>query len=263
LGTGFDKVLKLSGTVEGDLLRVEGFPNFNDPWEKRHIECNKNYIDHHFTRAGLDIKGRLPVIILTDAEREWAKKEVDHIRKKLKRSYIVLWNIFGSGWHKAYPWMFDVWMILKTNRDDVGILAVSDSHGGYVVGNEFNELVHNGCGKYKIRQSLALHSAVDAVVTPETWSLSAGLGFPKPIIALLSHSSKEKFSFRDGDIPLAPKVKDCPCYPCHRLIYSREGCSRGLYNKDATLCMDQIPPADVYDALMILRSKHEYDTRTT
>jgi hypothetical protein len=261
LGNGFDKVILLSGTVEGDLLRVEGQPNYSDSYIKRNIECNGNYIDHHFDRAGLNIKGSLPSIWLSDKEREWAKAEVDMVRKRLKRRFIVLWNIFGSGWHKAYPWMFDVWMILKTNRDDIGILAVSDTMGKYVVGNEFTGLVHNGCGKYTIRQSLSLHSAVDAVVTPETWSLTAAQGFPAPMIALLSHSSKEKFTWRDGDIPMAPSVKDCPCYPCHQLHYTRIGCSRGAFNKDATLCMDSIIPADVYDALMILRSRHEYNTR--
>lgn len=263
LGKDYDKVVLLSGTIEGDLLRVEGQPNYSDSYDKRNVECNGNYIDHHFDRAGLNIKGRLPTIWLSDKEREWAKSEVNMIRKKLNRRFIVLWNIFGSGWHKAYPWMFDVWMILKTNRDDIGILAVSDKMGKYVVGGEFNGLVHNGCGKYKIRQSLALHSAVDAVVTPETWSLSAAQGFPAPMVALLSHSSKEKFTWRDGDIPLAPSIKDCPCHPCHQLHYSRDGCARGVYNKDATLCMDSIKPADVYDALMILRSRHERNLTTT
>lgn len=263
IGVGFDKVVRLSGVLEGDLLRVEGQPNYGDSWEKRQAECNKNYIDHHFTRAGLDIKGRLPAIYLTDAEREWAKKEVERVRSKLGKRFMVLWNVFGSAWHKAYPWMFDVWMLLKSNREDIGILAVSDYMGEYVVGNAYSGTVYNGCNKYKIRQSLALHSAVDAVVTPETWSLTAALGFNAPLIALLSHSSKEKFSARDGDVFLSPKVKDCPCYPCHQLHYSKVGCAEGFYIKEATLCMDSIPPSDVYDALMILRSRHEHNLTAT
>jgi ADP-heptose:LPS heptosyltransferase len=256
IGKGFDKVIPLSETVEGHLLRIENTIEYHDSWEKRHADCNKNYIDYHFERAGLDIKGRLPSVWLSDAEREWAKKEVEQIRKKLGKRFIVLWNIFGSSFHKAYPWMFDVWMLLRTNRDDIGVLAVSDDAGGYVLGNEFSGTVFNGGGKYKFRQSLALHSAVDAVVTPETWSMTAALAFPAPLIALLSHSSRENVTMRDGDIFLSAPLKDCPCTPCHQLHYSKNSCPRGAFNKNTTLCMDSITPADVYDALMLLRSRH-------
>ena len=262
IGKDYDKFVNLSEVVEGDLLRVEGTDHYTDTWERRHADCNKNYLDHHFTRAGLDITGRLPVIPLSDQEREWAQAEVEKVRRKLGKSFIVLWNIFGSSWHKAYPWMFDVWMILITNRDDIGIISVSDVLGKYVVGSEFDGLVYNGCDKYKIRQSLALHSAVDAVVTPETWSMTAALAFPAPMIALLSHSSTVNVTQREGDYLLHPKVKDCSCYPCHQLHYSKISCPRGAFNKDATLCMDSIVPADVYDALIEIRSRHEYNAST-
>jgi hypothetical protein len=252
----YDKVVSLIECVEGDLLRIEDTPQYRDSWMKRQAECSGNYIDHHFTRAGLDIKGKLPSIWLSDKEREWAKKEVDMVRKKLGKSFIVLWNVFGSSWHKTYPGMFDVWTLLKVNRDDIGVLAISDNLGKYVVGNDFNEVAYNGGGRYKIRQSISLHSAVDAVVTPETWSLTAAMGFDAPMIALLSHSSKSNFTVRDKDIFLAPSIKDCSCYPCHQLHYSRIACPRGVYFSDATLCMDSIAPGDVYQALMKLRSRH-------
>lgn len=256
LGKDHDKTISLLECLEGDLLRVEGSTEFNDSWEKRHTDCAKNYLDHNFTRAGLDIKGRLPSIWLSDKEREWASSEVERVRRKLGKKFIVLWNIFGSCWHKAYPHMFDVFFLLKTNRDDIGVLAISDDLGKYVIGEDYNTVVYNGCAKYKIRQSLALHSAVDAVVTPETWSLTAAQGFPAPLIALLSHSSRENFTIRDQDIYLTPALKDCPCAPCHQIHYSRISCPRGVYNKDATLCSDSLPPGNVYQALMKVRSRY-------
>ena len=252
----YDKVVHLIECVEGDLLRVEGTPQYKDKWEKRAIECSGNYIDHHFDRAGLDIKGRLPSIWLSDSEREWARKEVEMVRKKLGKSFIVLWNIFGSSWHKAYPGMFEVWSLLKINRDDIGVIAVSDKMGKYVVGNDFNSILFNGCDRYKIRQSIALHSAVDAVVTPETWSMTAALGFDAPMIALLSHSSPSNISARPQDILMEAPLSDVPCKSCHQLHYSRTSCRRGVYNSDATLCMDSIPPGDVYQSLMKIRSAH-------
>jgi len=259
----YDKVVSLIECVEGDLLRVEGSDQYGDSILKRQIECKGNYIDHHFERAGLDIKGRLPSIWLSDKEREWAKNEVAMVRKKLGKSFIVLWNIFGSSWHKAYPGMFDVWSLLKINRDDIGVLAVSDQMGKYVVGNNFNDVLYNGCDRYKLRQSIALHSAVDAVVTPETWSMTAALGFDAPMIALLSHSARSNISARDKDIILAPSVKACSCYPCHQLHFSRIGCPRGVYFEDATLCADSIEPGTVYQSLMTLRSRHDNHLGTT
>jgi hypothetical protein len=259
IGKAYDKVIQLNGVVEADLLRVEGDPRFYDPWEKRNIECNRNYIDNHFIRAGLDIKGRLPAVALTNAEIEFARNEVEQIRKKLGRQFIVLWNIFGSAWHKAYPWMFDVWQLIKMNKDNMGILAVSDDMGKYVVGKEFSDIVYNGCNRYKFRQSLSLHSAVDAVVTPETWSLTAAQAFPAPLVALLSHSSPSNFPSRKQDTFLYPKKRNCDCYPCHQLHHARSDCPRGTFNKDATLCMDQIEPGDVYDCLIkALRSGNGY-----
>ena len=259
----YDKVVSLIECVEGDLLRVEGTPQYNDSWLKRNTECKKNYLDYHFERAGLDIKGRLPSIWLSDKERVWAKEEVERIKKKLSKSFIVLWNVFGSSWHKAYPGMFDVWNLLKINRDDIGVISVSDDMGKYVVGNDFNDVLFNGGGRYKIRQSIALHSAVDAVVTPETWSLTAAMAFDAPMIALLSHSDVSNFTARPQDIYMRPALKDCPCYPCHQLHYSRIGCPRGAFYTDATACMDAIPPGDLYKALMILRSAHDDHGGTT
>lgn len=258
LGKEYDKVIQLNEVMEVDLIRVEGSPEYLDPWEKRDAECDKNVIDYHFERAGLDIKGRLPTIWLSEKEKEWAQKEVEQVRKKLNRKFIVLWNIFGSCWHKAYPGMFEVWMLLQTNRDDIGVLAISDQQGKFVVGNDFGQVVYNGCDRYKFRQSLALHSAVDAVVTPETWSIPAGLAFPAPMIMLLSHSSKKAYTSRPQDIQLQASVKNCPCIECHQLHYSRASCPRGVYNKDATLCMDQLEPGIVYDSLMLLRSRYEH-----
>jgi hypothetical protein len=254
----YDKVVSLVECVEGDLLRIEGTPQYNDSWIKRQTECSGNYIDHHFERAGLDIKGRLPAIWLSDAEKAWAKQEVETVRRKMGKKFIVLWNVFGSSWHKAYPWMFDVWTLLKINRDDIGVIAVSDNMGKYVVGNDFSSVVWNGGAKYKIRQSLALHSTVDAVVTPETWSMTAALGFPAPMIALLSHSSRSNISARPQDVLLEAPLSDCPCKSCHQLHYSRIACPRGVGNRDATLCMDSIPPGDLYQELIKIRSAHEH-----
>lgn len=255
LSSDYDRFVNLSEVIEGQMLRMEGRPDFNDSWVKRAAECGGNYFDAHFKRAGIEAEGSLPKIYLSEDEREWAGKEVDAVRKKLGKSHIVLWNIFGSSFHKMYPWMFDVWYLITHNRDDIGVLALSDGLGKFVVGNDC-KCVFNAGDRYKIRQAMALHSAVDSVVAPETWSLIAGLSFPAPVIALLSHSSVGNYTWREQDVPLHAGVADCGCWPCHQIHYSRNSCPRGLREKSATLCMDQIPPLDVYNALMRIRNEH-------
>jgi len=257
----YDKFINLSEVVEENLLRIEGRPNFRDSWEKRMAECSGNYIDAHFERAGLDVRGEDPIIHLSNKEREWAFQQVEQARRKLGKNTIVLVNVMGSSFHKIYPWIFDVFNLVKENGDDIGFIAVGDEMSRFLTGNEFNKVVINLCGRLKLRQSIALHSAVDAVVTPETWSLIAGLGFDAPVVALLSHSAKSNYNWSEHDIQLHAPTDRCKCYPCHQLHYSRRSCPPGIIEKAATLCMDQIEPKTVYDAILKIHDQIEEDQR--
>lgn len=250
LSKDYDEFVNLSEVVEGDLLRIEGRPEFNDSWEKRQIDCNKNYIDHHFHRAGLDVKGKHPSVYLSEKEKEYARKVVDDAKRKTGKSKAVLFNVMGSSFHKIYPWTFDVWTRSRYHKDDVVFIAVGDMLSNFYVGKEFDDVCVNLCGRTPIRFAIALHSEVDAVITPETWSLIAGFAFDAPIVALLSHSSKGNYNWREQDRPLHTSYKDCPCYPCHQLHYSRRSCPQGVIEPKATKCMDQLAPDTVYDALM-------------
>ena len=263
LAKHYDKFINFAEIAEKTLLRIEGRQQeYNDTWEKRHADCNRNYYDEHFVRCGLpEIKGRGPSIWLSDKEREWAEKEVEAARRKTGKSFIVLWNIMGSSFHKMYPWAYDVWYLCEHNGDDIGFITVSDELGAFIEEKRSKNILCRG-GKYTIRNTMALHSAVDAVVSTETNSMNIGLGFPAPVIALLSHSSTEQFPWREYDIPLTPSVKEVPCYPCHQLHYSRNGCPRGTYNTGATACMEGIPPGTVYQSLLKLRSRHERNLTT-
>ena len=256
LSKHYDKFINFSEIAERTLLREEGSKEFMDSWEKRHADCNRSYFDEHFVRCGLpDIKGERPKIWLSDKEKEWARKEVEEAKRKTGKSFIVLWNIMGSAFHKMYPWSYDVWFLCEQNRDDIGFITVSDVLGSYLEEKKFKNILPRS-GKYTIRHTMAIHSAVDAVVTTETNSLNTGLGFNAPIVALLSHSSKDQFPWREYDIPMWPTADKCSCHPCHQLHRSRMSCPRGVINHDATLCMDQIPPTEIYENLMRLRNEY-------
>jgi len=256
----YDRFINLSGTLEETMLPREGSdPLFFADYDTRQLKCGGKYMDAHFVKAGIPVPLHPnPTVYLHKDELEWGVAEARRLKATLRKSFLVLWNLMGSSFHKMYPWMYDVWSIIEHNRDDIGFVTVSEPLGIVLQDRQF-KCVAGRAGKYSIRQTLALHAAVDGVVTPETMSLVAGLGFRAPVIALLSHSSKDQYWWRPGDRALYPTLKDCPCYPCHQIHYSRRSCPRGVYSGDATLCMDSITPKQVYDALVEIRGERSGD----
>lgn len=253
LAKQYDEFYDMHGIVEVDLLPRESDPKFHLDWAQRQYQCDKNYIDYHFEKMGLpEIKGRRPSMWLSDKEKEWARVEYERIKRETGKSFIVLWNIMGSSYHKMYPWAFDVWTLCHLNNNDIGFVTVSDTFGAFLEDRRFPNIVAMA-GKYKFRQAIALHSVVDAVFTMETNSLWSALCFDKPMVLLLSHSSPNQFTLRDSDIVLYPSAKKCECYPCHQIHETRQTCRSGIDEKSATLCMDQIAPGDVYQALLKFR----------
>lgn len=256
----FDEHYVMDSIIEDNLLRVEGREGFTDSWEKRMVDCERNYVDEHFIRIGRpDIKGRNPVMWFSGKEKEWAKKEIDYVKKKTGKSFIILWSMAGSSFHKIYPWMYDVWSLLQLNGDDVGIITAGDETFGSILEENRFPYVVSRSGKHSIRQTLSLLDEVDLVVTPETNTLIAGLGSKAVVLALLSHSGVENYTWREHDVSLHPSHKNCPCYPCHQLHYSRASCPRGVMEKAATLCMDQIEPGDVYQAILRIKEARSVD----
>lgn len=250
----FDRVVNLTGSVENSLLRHPRGEHANDSHLRRMLDCTKDYLDAHMEAAGYPGEtSPLPNIWLSEKEKDWAAKEIALIRRKSGKSFIVLWNLMGSSFHKMYPWMFDVWKLVDHNRDDLAFLTVGDNLGHHLEDPQFKCIVPRA-GKYSIRQTLAMHSVVDGVVTTETMSLFAGLANPTPVIALLSHSDKSQYKWREFDYPMAPKLADCPCYPCHILHKERCTCPRGVVCHDSTLCMDSIDPTHLYDNLLQMRA---------
>lgn len=241
-----DKLYNFVQSVEVTLLAGEKQKEFNLSKFDRIARGGKEYFKHHFDYVGLPVPANtMPNIYISKKEREWAENEVQKVRLKTGRSKVVLWNIFGSSFHKMYPWMFDVWKLFEDS--DVAFITIGDSFGGFAVGQEFRKYVINYAGMgIQLRHSLALHSVVDATVTPETWSLTAAFAFDAPVVALLSHSGSYSFPFREKDKPLMANV---PCQPCYQMHFSRHTCPKGKIEPAAVLCMDQLDPKKIHQAL--------------
>jgi ADP-heptose:LPS heptosyltransferase len=236
LGYGFDKVINLSESIEGTLLKMEGRHDFHLPIEDRRKTCNINYMDQTMKWAGYDNKGELPELFFTKDEHRWAKK----FRKKYEDKFIILISLSGSGIHKVYPYMENVITQFLENYPDAIAVTIGDMICKILEWDHSRTL--SWSGNLPLRKSLILTKYADLVIGTETGILNAASCFDTPKIVFLSHSTKENLTkYWKNCEAIEPNVK---CYPCHQLHYSKKTCV--LNSKtDSPICMTMIRPEQV------------------
>jgi len=234
LSEGYDKVINLSGSVEGGLLKVEGKPAFRWEHEVRHEKCNRNYYDEQFKKAGYDTTGKVGELFFTRLEHQLAKTYI----KKYRKRFTVMWSLAGSSFHKNYPYTQIVCDWLCKLYDDIVFILVGDAVS--VMLEWEHPQVKCRSDKWSIRQAMLMTKYVDLVVGSETGILNAAGCYDTPKIVLLSHSSEENLTkYWKNCTNLHASQDEVPCYPCHQLHYTLESCP--LHEKLKTpLCMTQL-----------------------
>ena len=254
---GFDKVINLTGSIEDSLLIPEFKPDkFWADKDEVHGKCNVNYYDRTMELAGYPVKGMKGELYFSRYERMCANQ----LRKKFKNKFLILWSLSGSAFHKVYPFTEEVACRFLDAHPDAYMITVGDVFCRIL---EFPhpQIRHRSDG-WCIRRSMAVTQVADLVVGTETGIINAAGCFNTPKIVLLSHSSKENLTkYFDNCISLY--AKDCECYPCHRLIYSRHVCMTDpVYG--ATECMAKISPEMVLDSMETFyerwKEKKRWDT---
>ncbi len=240
----FDKVVNLSGSVEGSCLATQGHKEFN--WSKEEIakKFDKNYYENQIKRAEyepiLPIKGEL---YFSKFEERLARQYLNKFNGKFK----VMWVLSGSGMHKAYPWWEYVALGWAKTHPDTVFFATGDIFCNIMV--EKHPQIINKCENQNMRTVLALVQYMDLVVGPETGLLNAAACYDHvPKIVMLSHSSEENLTKHwTNCVPLY--AVDCECYPCHKLIYDHEkGCGE-LGITGASGCMQKIHPNRIVEVM--------------
>lgn len=241
ISKGFDKVVNLTGTIEQDLLKVQGKEEFNWSHKKRKKECNKNYIDYTMQKAGYDLKGESTELFFTEQEEQLAKIFLENHKGK----FLIVWAMSGSAMHKAYPWSeYIAGTICQKYGDDTLIVTVGDDIARMLEWNLPNTLPR--CGIFTIRQSMILTKYANLVIGPETGILNAAGCYNTPKIIFLSHSSEENLTkYWKNVTPLHPE--NCRCHPCHKLIYV-DTCPKGKMT-DRPRCAENIKPETVFKAI--------------
>jgi ADP-heptose:LPS heptosyltransferase len=237
LSYGVDKFINLSESIEGSLLRPEGRASFHSSKEKRHEECNVNYMDQTMDWAGYpEMKGEQPELFFSKSEHKYIKKFL----RKYEGYFVVLISLSGSSIHKAYPYMEHVVTQFLENYSDTVAITVGDIACKLLEWDHPRTLALSG--NIKLRKSLILTQYADLVIGTETGILNAASCFDTPKIVLLSHSSIENLTkYWKNCESVEPNVH---CYPCHQLHYTKESCP--LNSKtESPLCATMIRPEQV------------------
>jgi ADP-heptose:LPS heptosyltransferase len=234
----YDKWINLSESVEGTWLALPGRAAHRWPTNLRHKHFNVNYFEFVHDLAGVPMPPK-PKFYATDEEKAWAKKE----RASWGGDFALMFACAGSSVHKVWPHMDGFMARLLITRPNSRIVLVGDELSQILeMGWEKEPRVVRKCGKYTIRESLALLAEVDMVVGPETGVLNAAAHMEVPKIVFLSHSSHENLTkYWDNTIALEPR--NTPCFPCHQMHYGFEHCNRdeatGVAKCQADISLDQ------------------------
>jgi ADP-heptose:LPS heptosyltransferase len=243
MGRNFEKVINLTKSCEGHLIKVEGSKEFRWSKERRHAECNYNFQDRVMEMAGYpDKKGLLPELYFSDIEESLAQTFVNAHKDK----FVIVWSMSGSGFHKTYPWAEYVAGELAMQFGDIEIITVGDDDCKILEWQ--NPKTINKCGVYTVRQSFLLTKYADLVVGADTGLLNAASAFDTPKIVFLSTNTEENLT-KYWQNTTALHNDDCECYPCHKLIYTNT-CPKGRFNT-APKCMEGIEPKEVLDAILV------------
>jgi len=243
LGRDFERVINLTKSCEGHLIKVEGSREFNWPKELRHAECNYNFQDRQMELAGYpELKGCVPELHFSEIEEALAETFVSAHKDK----FVIIWSMSGSGFHKTYPWSEYIAGELTQQFKDIEIITVGGDDCKILEWQ--NPQTINKCGVYTVRQSFLLAKYSNLVIGADTGMLNAASCFDTPKIIFMSTNTEENLT-KYWKNTTTLHNDDCECYPCHKLIYSNT-CPKGKFNV-APKCMEGIEPSVVLEAIMI------------
>lgn len=248
----FDKWVNLSESVEGTLLAMKGRIQHEWPPALRHKMMNHNYIQFMHALAGVPHDPQIK-FYATQEEQDWAARQ-RHVMRKWDR--VIMWSLAGSSVHKTWAGLDNIIGAVMTQFPKTAIILVGGPECTMLeAGWEKEERVYRTCGKWTIRQSLAMLSQVDMVIGPETGVMNAAACMELPKLCFLSHSTHENLT-RDWKnvTPLASASTNCPgrgnndAPACHMLHYGFDHCKRDEAS-GVSQCMADVTIQQVWNAV--------------
>lgn len=263
----FDRFINLSESVEGTLLALPGRANHAWPDSVRRKELGRNYLEWTAELAEVPYASESR-FYPSDPESawaggylaEWKRDETPNALAKPPEHFTILWVLSGSSQHKFYPHMDAAITRILRDIPSARIIFSGDALCELLeFGWENEKRIKCESGHLSIRETLSLAQRVDLVIGPETGVLN-GVAFENNAkVVLLSHSSEENLTKHWVNATAIMPFKT-PCYPCHRLHYTREFCPEDMQT-GASVCAASIDPGVVahtvlayYEELCSMRS---------
>lgn len=243
----YDRFINLVCSVEGELLKQPGRPDYFWSDEQRRAICARSYLGYLHKLA--NVPGPYRTCFYPDeAEKAWAGQEA-------AKGPFVLWCLRGRALHKWWPYgpQAICSLLSKTN---LRIILSGDEESKPLAASIMNAArIYRGdmcrildlTGKQSIRSMMTIAHHASAVVGPETGILNAVSMQPVPKVLLLSHSAPTNLS--DDWIQVTALQPSVNCYPCHRIHFSSEWCPQDE-KTGAAVCGASISIESVVDAVI-------------
>jgi len=250
IATEYDKVINLSESIEGELLLSSDSAKFFWPQSARHKLFNANYMERTHDVAGVKHNFSRSLFYATSDE----KAKAEEIRQRFDAP-LICWAVAGSAVHKWYPHMgkvlakllaeTDAYIMLMGDDEAIPLQDSAIAEAQEIYGDVSR--IAAQCGTLPMRGSMAIADTADVVVGPETGLLNAVGRSKNHKVVLLSHSGKDQLTkhWINAKEILPEKA---PCFPCHRLHFSFEHCSKDEQT-GASICNAVIEPETIFKAI--------------
>lgn len=245
----YDRWVNLSESVEGTWLSLADRMPSHWPKSVRDKQLNYNYVQFQHELAEVPYLRPETHFFPTKGEKEWVQERLIEFKAKP----LILWALNGSSVHKVWPHIDQIFARLMLHYPECKIVTCGDAKSQMLDEPwKAEPRIVRTAGKWSIRQTLAFAQAADLVVGPETGVLSSVCVEDVPKIVFLSHSSHENLT-RDWKNTIALFSAKTPCYPCHKMHYTWEHCSRngdaGEYWEGTAQCQVDLPPEACWEAI--------------
>ncbi len=216
--------------VEGTCLPSPTKIQYRFPQALRHRLMNHNYLDVHHLQARVPMDPRQKFYPSPDE-----MNEANVYRASLGTPYMVVLVPNGSSCTKNWPYAGDLARRLLDEREDVTVVVMGDLRATTFTEHPRLKVIGT---TWPVRKCFTLAQLANVLVGEETGLLN-GVAFEKDVrkVALLTHSTMENLT---RDWPnTATLTGDVHCYPCHRLHYNWDDCTRSTVTK-AAACQSAI-----------------------
>lgn len=208
--------------------------------EKSGIPNVPNRIDLFARHVGVSLNqsGFLPTYIVSDEEKEWAKRKLERYPRRTFNSPRIGIQARSSTISRSWPLDRVRELAARLVSEVNAQVVVFDSSHGHGPQETWNLSGVIGIKDYKIRQVAALINEMDLMVTPDSGLMHIAGALNKKIVSIWAGSDPAS---RINHYPNAIAIArtNYKCFPCW---YSPVACNKSY------LCIKSVTVDEVYDA---------------